>query len=63
MKNVIYFMVKALFVLKISTYFSWLLGYVEKRLVKNYVVNSKMYYATDCTKDNFNAHIVRYLKK
>ena len=38
-------------------------GYVEKRLVKNSMVNSRMYYATDCTKNNFNTYIVRYLKK
>ena len=32
MKNVFYFMLKALVVLEIFTFLSWLFGYVEKRL-------------------------------
>ena len=34
MKNVFYFMLKALFVLEILTFLSWLFGYVEERLDK-----------------------------
>ena len=38
MKNHFYFMFKALFVLKIFTFLSWLFGYVEKLLVKKATV-------------------------
>ena len=34
MKNGFYLILKALFVLKIFTFLSWLFGYVEKRLEK-----------------------------
>ena len=38
MKNGFYFMLKALFVLKILTFLSWLFGYVEKQLEKEGMV-------------------------
>ena len=41
MKNVLYFMLNALFVLEMFTFLSWLLGYVEKRLDNKVKVNSK----------------------
>ena len=34
MKNVTYFILKPLFALEIFTFYSWLVGYVEKRLDK-----------------------------
>ena len=40
-KNAFYFMLKALFVLEIFTFLSWLFGYVEKRLDKKAMVNFK----------------------
>ena len=43
MESAFYFMLKALFVLKIFTYLSWLFGYVEKRLDKKAKVNLKIY--------------------
>ena len=39
MKNVFYFMLKAVFVLEIVTFLSWLFGYVEKRLDEKAMVN------------------------
>ena len=41
MKNNFYFMLKALFVLKIFTFLSWLSGYVEKPLDKKAKIISK----------------------
>ena len=63
MKNVFYFMLKALFVLEIFTYLHWLFGYAEKRLDKKFKVNSKIYDATSRKTNNFNTHIAQYLKK
>ena len=48
-KNAFYFMLKALFVLKIFTFLSWLFGYVGKWLDKKAVVNFKIYDVTDWT--------------
>ena len=62
-KNVFYFMLKALSVLEIFTFLSWGFGYVEKRLDKKVKVNSKIYDVTDRTTNNYNTHIVQYLKK
>ena len=49
MKYAFYSMLKALFVLEIFTFLSWLFGYVEKRLGKKAKVNYKIYGITDCT--------------
>ena len=46
MKNVFYFTSKALFVLKIFKFLSWLFGHVEKRLDKKGTVNLKFYNVT-----------------
>ena len=43
MINAFYFMLKALFVIKIFTFLSWLCGYVEKQLDKKVMVNFKIY--------------------
>ena len=38
-----YFILKALFILKISKFFFWLFSHVEKRLDQKYKVNFKIY--------------------
>ena len=43
MKNVFYFILKALLILKIFKIFSWLFGHAEKRPVKKVKVNYKIY--------------------
>ena len=43
MRNAFYFMLKALFVLKIFTILSWRFGYVEKRLDKKLWLIPKFY--------------------
>ena len=48
---------------KTVTFFSWLLGYVEKRLDKSAKVSFKIYDVTDWTTNNGNKHIAHYLKK
>ena len=62
-KNAFYFMLKALFVLWIITFLSWLFGYAEKRLDMKTTVNFKTRDVTDWTTDNYNTHITQYLKK
>ena len=57
MKNAFYFILKALFVLEIFTYFSWLFGYIEKRLNKKALVDFKICGVTDWTRNNYNTHI------
>ena len=49
LKNAFYFMLKALFILEIFKFLSWLFGYVEKRLDKKVKVNFKIYDVTDWT--------------
>ena len=57
MKNAFCFTLKAIFVLKIFTFLSWLFGYVEKRLDNNKaMVNFKIYDVTDWIKNNFNTY-------
>ena len=63
MKNAFYFMLKALFVLGIIAFLSWLFGYAEKRLDMKTTVNFKTRDVTDWTTDNYNTHITQYLKK
>ena len=63
MKNAFYFMLKALFVLEIITFFSSLFGYVEKRLDKKAMVNFKIYDVTDWTTNNYITYNAQYLKK
>ena len=63
MKNVFYFMLKALFVLEF-TFLFWLFGYVERQLdKKRLMVNFKIYDFTEWTANNYNTHITQYLKK
>ena len=63
MKNAFYFTSKALFVLKIFKFLSWLLGHVAKRLDKKGKVNFKFYKVTNWLTSNWNTHIAQYLKK
>ena len=61
-KNAFYFTLKALFVLGIFTFLSRLFGYVRKDLDKKDEVNFKIYDVTDWTTNDYNKHIVQYLK-
>ena len=63
MTNAFHFMLKAVFVLEIFTFLSWLFGYVEKRLDKIDQVNFKIFDVTDWTTNDYNTHITQYLKK
>ena len=63
MKNAFYFTSKALFVLKIFTFLSWLFVYAAKQLDKKYKVNLKSYDVTAWLTNICNTHIVQYLEK
>ena len=63
MKNAFYFTSRALFVLKIFKFLSWLFGYVAKRLDKEDKVNFRFYDTTACLTNNCNTHIAQYAKK
>ena len=63
MKHAFYFMLKALFVLKISKFLTWIFGHVEKWLDKNAKDCFKIYYVADWETNNYNILIVQYLKK
>ena len=63
MKNTFYFVLKAIFILGIFTFLSWLFGYVEKRLDKKAKVIVNFFNATDWARNNYNIHIAQYLKK
>ena len=54
MKNALYFMLKAIFVLKIFTFLSWLFGCAGKRLDKKAMINFKTHDVTDLTTNNYN---------
>ena len=58
-----YFMLKAIFVLKIFTILSWLSGYVAKWFRKKAKVNFKIYDIKGWTINNYNIHIVHYIKR
>ena len=57
MKNTFYFILKALFVLELFTFLSWLFGYLEKGLDNQAMVNFKIYDVIDWTRNNYNTHI------
>ena len=63
MKNAFYFTSKALSVLKIFKFSSWLFGYVSKWLDEKNIVNFKFYDVTDWLTNNCNTDIVQYLEK
>ena len=62
-KNAFYFILKALFVLKIFTFFSRLFGHVGKFLDKKTKVDFKIYDVTDWAANHYNTHIVQHLEK
>ena len=63
MKNAFYLISKALFVLKIFKFFSWLFGHVLKWLDKKDTVNFKFYDITVWLTNNYHTHIAQYLEK
>ena len=62
-KNAFYFMSKALFVLKISKFLSWLFGHVTKRFNKKNNVNFTFYDVRAWLTNNCNIHIAQHLEK
>ena len=58
MKNAFYFNSKALSVLKILKFLSWLFGYVSKWLDYKDKVNFKLYDVTALLTNNFNTYII-----
>ena len=62
-KNSFYFTLKALFILKIFEFLSWLFGYVRKRFEKKAKVNLEIYDVTNWKTNNYSEHIAQYLKK
>ena len=56
LRNVSYFMLKALFLIEIFKFLCWLFGHVEKQPNKKAVVNFKIYDVTDWTTNNENTH-------
>ena len=62
MKNVFYFSLKALFVLKIFKFLSCLFGHVEKRLDWKDEVKFKIYDVTAWETSNRDANIEQYFK-
>ena len=63
MKNVIYFLLKVGFVIKIFKFLSLLFGQVGKRLNGEAKVIFKIYGATSWTTNNYNTYNAEYLKK
>ena len=63
MKNAFYFIIKALSVLKVFNFLSWLFDHVEKQLDEKDKVNSKIYDVTTLITYNYNTHIVLYPTK
>ena len=63
MGNAFYFTEKAVFVLKIFKFLSWLFVYVAKRLDKKDKVNFIYCDVTIWLTNNRNTHIVQYFKK
>ena len=61
MKNAFYFILKALFVLKILKFLSWLFGHVEKRLDQKNKINFKIYDFTAWLTNNYSPYIAQYL--
>ena len=62
MKDVHYFKLNALFVLKIFKFLSWLFGHVEKRVNLKHKVNFKIYDVTTSSTNNCNTYTDQYLK-
>ena len=58
-----YFMLEALFILKIFKFLFWSFGHAEIQFNEKAKVNFKIYDAIDWTASNHNTHIDQYLKK
>ena len=63
MKNAFYFKFKALFVLEIFTFLSWIPGCAEKSLDKKAMVDFKLYDVLYWTTNNCKTHITQYLRE
>ena len=63
MENALYFTSKALFVLKIFKFLSWLFSHVGKQRDEKDMVNLKFYDLTAWLTNNCNTHIAQYLEK
>ena len=63
MKNAFYFTLKALFVLKIQKFLSWVFCHAEKTIWLKTKVNFKTYDITTWWINNYNIHIAQYLMK
>ena len=63
MKNAFYFTSKALFVLKILKFLSWLFRHVAKGFDQKDKINFKFYDVTAWLANNCNTHISQYLER
>ena len=63
MRIVIYFTLKALFVLEILKFLPCLFGYVEKWLDKKVKVNFKIYDVKFWETNDYNTHIIQSLRE
>ena len=63
MKNAFYFILKALFVLKIFTFLSLLFGHVEKRIDKKDKVNFKFYDVASWLTKTILIHLLRNISR
>ena len=61
-KNTFYLILKALVVLKIFKFLSWLLGHIEKRFDSKGKVNFNIYEITTWETNNCNTHIAQCLR-
>ena len=62
-RNAFYFTLKALFVLKIFKFLSWLFGHLGKRLDQKDQVNFKISDVKTWLTNNYNTHFYQYLTK
>ena len=62
-KNIFYFMLKAIFVLKYLYFCPDVFGHVEKQLDRKNKINFKIHDVTDWETNNYNIHFVQYLRK
>ena len=62
-KNAFNFILKALFVLKIFKFLSWISGHVENTAWLENKVNIKIYDVATRLTDKCNTHIAQYLTK
>ena len=61
MKNAFYFILKALFIVKMFKFLSSLFNHAKKQLDWKYNVNFKIYDVTTWLTNNYNTHIAQYL--